>query len=218
MTIKDILAKVVKGEALTDEEKTFAGSFDLQTQLDAAASGARKKAEDAKKKAEDALAALRAEFDEFKEKNQPGDKDTEIAKLTKRLEKIEADKKAAEEKLAASERNARVRALAKDAGIVAAKGVDSKTIDLLVDNLMGGIDLDDADAVKAAFDGFKATNGALIAAGTVGGVGVKGTPGGGAYSGANPFSKKTWNVTEQLKLKIAKPDEAKALEAAAANE
>lgn len=218
MHIKDILAKVLKGEALTDAEKEFVGSFDLQAQLDAAAGGARKKAEGEAKKAQDALKALQQEFDDFKAANDPGTKQTEIQKLTKRLEKLEADKKAAEDKLAASERNARVRALAKEAGIVAAKGVDSKTIDLLVDNLMGSVDLEDAEAVKTAFDGFKKSNAALIAASTIGGAGAKGTPGTGAYSGANPFSKKTLNITEQLKLKISNPEQAKALEAQAAQE
>ena len=45
MKLKDILAKVVKGDALTDEEKKFIGDYDEQKVLDAAASAARKKAE-----------------------------------------------------------------------------------------------------------------------------------------------------------------------------
>lgn len=215
--MKEILAKIAKGEALTDAEKETVAKFDLQHELDAAASGARKKAEEAKKKSDDALAALQAEFDTFKAENDPSKGQSELAKLQKRIEKLEADKKAAEDKATAMERSGRIRALAKDAGINPAKGVDSKTIDLLVDNLMKDVDLEDADAVKAAFDGFKTANAGLIAAGTVGGVGTKGKPG-GTFTGANPFSKKTFNVTEQLKLKINDPEKAAQLEQQASHE
>ena len=45
MKLKDILAKIAKGEALNDEEKKFVGEYDEQTTLDAAAANARKKAE-----------------------------------------------------------------------------------------------------------------------------------------------------------------------------
>jgi len=218
MTIKDVIAKVLAGETLDEAAKETLKGFDLQAQLDAAASASRKKAEADANKYKDALAKLQGEFDDFKTANDPANKQTEIQKLTARLEKLETAKKAAEDKLAATERNAKVRALAKEAGIVGAKGVDSKTIDLLVDNLMSGVDLEDGDAVKAAFDGFKAANGALIAAGTVGGVGVKGTPGAGAYSGTNPFSKKTFNLTAQIEMAAKNPEMAAQMKAQAANE
>lgn len=215
MQIKDILAKAARGEALTDDEKSFAGAFDLQAQLDAAAGASRKKAEAEAKKAGDALAKLQADFDAYKAANDPGAKQTEIQKLTARMEKLEAARKAAEERLAASERTARVRSLAKEAGVTAARGVAPKALDLLVDNLMSGVDLDDADAVKAAFDGFKADNAALIAANTVGGAGQKGAPSAGAFTGANPFSKKTFNLTDQIELAVKSPELARSLKAAA---
>lgn len=218
MTIKEILAKVLAGEALDDAAKETLRGFDLQAQLDAAAGASRRKAEGEAKKAADALAALRAEFDAYKAENDPATRQTEVQKLMKRVDRLEAEKKSAEERLAASERTARVRGLAKEAGISAAKGVDPKALDLLVDHLMGGVDLDDADAVKAAFDGFKGANAALIAANTVGGVGVKGTPGAGALAGANPFSKRTFNLTAQLELAAKDPGLAKSLKDAAAAE
>lgn len=218
MKLTDILAKIAKGETLNDEEKSFVGSYDPQKDIDAAASAARKKAEKEAADAKTALEKLQGEFDTFKAENDPAKGATELQKLTKRLEKLEADKKAAEDKAVELERNAKVRALAKEAGINPAKGVDSKTIDLLVDNLMKDVDLEDGDAVKAAFDGFKTSNAGLIAAGTIGGAGQKGTPGAGAYTGANPFSKKTFNLSEQLKLRIENPEAASALEAAAASE
>jgi len=218
MTIKDIIAKVLAGDTLDDADKDQLKAFDLQKELDAAAGASRKKAEGEAAKAKEALAELQRQFDEFKSENDPANRQTEIQKLTARLERLEAAKKAAEDKLAASERNARVRALAKDAGIVGVRGVDSKTIDLLVDNLMRDVDLDDGDAVKAAFDGFKSSNAALISAGTVGGVGAKGRPGAGAFSGANPFSKKTFNLTAQCELAAKNPELARSLRAEAAGE
>lgn len=217
MTIKDIIAKVLKGETLTDEEKTFAGSYDPQKDIDTAAGSARRKAEADAKTAKDALAALQAEFDAYKADNDPAKGQTELAKLTKRMEKLEADKKAAEDRAAAMERDSRVRALAKEAGINPAKGVDSKTIDLLVDHIMKDVDLDDADAVKTAFDGFKTSNAGLIAAQGVGGAGVKGTPG-GSFSGPNPFSKEHFNLTKQVELKESDPAAYNALKASSGKE
>lgn len=212
MEIKTIIAKVLKGEALSDAEKNALGSYDPQKDIDSAAAAARKAAEKEAKTHKDALAALQAEFDEFKANNDPAKNQDANAKLLKRIEKLEADKKAAEDKNAAMERTARVRSLAKEAGIVAAKGVDSGTIDILVDNLMANIDLDDADAVKTAFDGFKSANAAMIAAKTIGGAGLKGIPGADKYTGKNPFAKETFNFTEQLELKATNPELATALQ------
>ena len=206
MTLKDILAKIAKGDALNDDEKSFAGSFDFQVELDKAAAAARKAAEREAKAAKDALDALKVEFDDFRSQNDPAKAKDANAKLIARIEKLEAAKKAAEDKTAAMERTARVRSLAKEAGVNAAKGVDPKTIDLLVDNLMAGVDLDDADAVKSAFDTFKAANAGMIAAATVGGVGTKGVPGADKYAGRNPFAKDTFNLTEQLELRTANPE------------
>lgn len=217
MQLKDILAKVAKGDALTDDEKSFLGSYDPQAAIDTAAAAARKAAEKEAKTHKDALAALQAEFDQFKADNDPTKNRDANAKLLARVEKLEADKKAAEAKAAAMERTAKVRELAKAAGINAAKGVDSKTIDLLVDNLMHGVDIEDADAVKTAFDGFKTANAGLIAAPTVSGAGVKGIPGAEKYAGKNPFAKETYNLTEQFVLKQSNPELANALQQEAAS-
>jgi hypothetical protein len=213
--VKNILAKIAKGETLTDAEKETVGKFDLQAEIDKAASGARKKAEAETKAAKDALEALKGEFETFKIEHDPAKKQTETEKLMKRIEKLEADKAAADARSAALERTAKVRALQKDAGIVPAKGVASDALDLLVDNLTRELDLDDADAVKAAFDGFKSANAAMIAANTVGGAGQKGTSGAGAFTGKNPFSKKSFNLSEQLQLKSTDPAKYAELKAAA---
>lgn len=218
MTLKEMLAKVAKGEQLSDEERKFLSEYDEQKQLDAAAAAARKKADADAKAAKEALAKLQGEFDDFKAKNDPARSQDATAKLMQRIERLEAAKKAAEDKSAAMERTARVRELAKGAGIVAAKGVDAATIDLLVDHLMEKVDVDDADAVKAAFDSFKAANAGMIAANTVGGAGTKGTPGAGAFKGANPFAKETFNLTRQIEIRNEDPGLAESLQQAAAGE
>ena len=214
MKLNEILAKVAKGEALADDDQSYLGSYDPQAELDSAAAAARKRADAEAKAAKDALAALQGEFDDYKAANDPAKGQGEIARLTKRLEKLEAERDAANAKSAALERASRIRSLAKDAGISAAKGVDPKSLDMLVDHLMAEVDLDDGDAVKAAFDGFRSANAGLIAAATVGGSGQKGNPGAHA-SAANPFSKRSWNVTEQIKMRIEDPAKADSLRAAA---
>ena len=218
MKLSDILAKVAKGDALDDEEKKFAGEYDEQRSLDAAAANARKKAEKEAKDAKDALEELQGKFDEFKSQNDPAKKQTELDKALTRIAKLEKENADAKAQVAARDRTAKIRALAKEAGINPAKGVSSETIDLLVDNLMAKIDIEDADAVKAAFDGFKSSNAGLIAANTVGGVGNKGRPASVSdYAGKNPFAKDSFNLTEQIRLRVENPETASALESAANN-
>jgi ATPase subunit of ABC transporter with duplicated ATPase domains len=216
MKLSDILAKVAKGDALDDEEKKFAGEYDEQRSLDAAAANARKKAEKEAKDAKDALEKLQGEFDEFKSQNDPAKKQTELDKALTRIAKLEKENADAKAQVAARDRTAKIRALAKEAGINPAKGVSSETIDLLVDNLMAKIDIEDADAVKAAFDGFKSSNAGLIAANTVGGIGLRGQPANqSVFTGKNPFLKDSFNLTEQLQLKASDPAKYAELKAAA---
>ena len=216
MKLAEILAKIAKGDALTDEEKKFVGEYDEQKSLDAAAANARKKAEKEANDAKDALERLQGEFDEFKAANDPGKKQSELDKALARISRLEQANKDKEAQIAARDRTARIRALAKEAGINPAKGVSSETLDLLVDNLMAKVDIEDADAVKAAFDGFRSSNAGLIAANTVSGVGIKGQPASAeSYTGANPFSKKTFNLTKQIELRMENPAQADALKAAA---
>ena len=89
MKLADILAKVAKGDALTDEEKKFVGEYDEQKTLDTAAANARKKAEKEAKDAKDALEKLQGEFDEFKAQNDPAKKQTELDKALNRIAKLE---------------------------------------------------------------------------------------------------------------------------------
>ena len=216
MKLAEILVKVAKGETLNDEEKKFITEYDEQKNLDAAAANARKKAEKEAKDAKDAFDKLQSEFDEFKSQHDPSKKQSELDKALARIAKLEKANADKDAKIAADARAALVRKLAKEAGINPAKGISSETLDLLVDNLMAEVDLDDTDAVKTAFEGFKTANAGLIAANTKSGIGSKGQPGGPAdYMGKNPFAKESFNLTEQLKLRVEHPETAAALEAAA---
>lgn len=216
MKLKDILAKIAKGEALNDEEKKFVGEYDEQTTLDAAAANARKKAEAeaAKWKAK----AEKAETDlaEALEKNKDPAKDNEIAKLTKRMESLEKKNAALEAEKAAAARNLSIRDAMKAAGISAAKGVDADTLQELITSKLKDTDLEDADAVKAVFDAFKKANPSMIAAGGIGGAGVKGTPG-GHIPQRNPWKKETFNLTEQIELSVSNPEMAATMKAEAQN-
>ena len=215
MTIKELLAKAAKGENLSDEERAFAAAYDPQRELDAASASARRKAEAETLKAREALERSQAELAELREQNNPELRKTETAKLMARIEKLEAAKTAAEAAAAAMKRTATVRDLAKAAGILPARGIDPKTVDLLVDNLMKDVDVDDADAVKLAFDGFRAANAGLIAAATVGGANPKGTPGATLSVAGNPWKKESLNLTEQMRLVKDNPNEAAKLAAEA---
>lgn len=218
MNIKDILAKIARGEALTDEEKSFAGGYDPQEAENAAAAKARRKAEgerdEWRKKAEQATAL--AEENAAKLKT-PDEKDTELARLAKRLEKLEGVNKALEAEKAATIRTASIREAMKNAGITAARGVDPDTLQELISARLKDTDLEDADAVKTVFDTFKKSNPSMIAAGGFGGVGVKGTPGTPAFA-KNPWKKSTFNLTEQIELSVKDPERAAAMKAEAENE
>ena len=205
MNIKDVIAKALKGEKLTEEERTFAGSYDPQRDIDTAAGSARRKAEADAKTAKDALDTLRAEYDAYREANDPEKVRARIEELTRNAERIEAETRDIETHIAELTRQARIRSLAQDAHLAPAKDVDGATFDLLVDHVLHDVDLEDAGAVKTAFDGFKASNAGLIAAQGIGGVGVKGTPGGSGFIPDNPFSKENFNLTRQLGLKEANP-------------
>lgn len=209
MELKDILAKVACGNALSDDERAFVACYDPQAALDTAAAAARKRADVDARKAREDLARLQEAYDELKAASDPDKAKADTERLMHRIEKLEAARNAAEARTAALERTARVRSLAKEAGLVPARGVDPKTLDLLVDGLTAGLDLDDADAVKEAFDGFKAANGALIASGGIGGAGQRGASAGAfAQTVGNPFDQKSPNLTEQMRLAKERPDEA----------
>ena len=215
MKLKDILAKVLSGDALTDEEKKFVTDYDEQKILDSTASAARKKAETERD-------ALKGEVDKLTKALE----DARLANLTVALcwgavviLSVAEDAHQSQEKLAAQTRTEAIRKAIGEAKIVCAKGISQSLFDSAVSAAFNGVDMDNADVVKATLDAFRRDNPAMISVDGIGGAGVKGQPGDpGTWSGANPFSRKSFNLTEGIKLMNTNPEQAKALQAEAARE
>ncbi len=219
MNIADIIAKLQKGEALTQEETQFFAAFDYSKAINDASASARRKAEKETADAKTQLASLQATIDELKagSASTGAEKDSEIAKLTKTVELLrqaqEATRKELEESKAAKakmERESAIAEFAKANGIRAAANVSEKGVADLFRLAVGDMDVSDADAMRALADKFKKDNAGLIA---VDGVRVpaSGKPNTDPPTATNPFAKETWNATEQVKLSIANPQKAEAL-------
>ena len=217
MKLKDILAKVVKGDALTDEEKKFIGDYDEQKVLDAAASAARKKAETERDALKGEVEKLTKDLEDAKTQGAAGN-DT-IAKLQKDVAALMKSNKESQDKLAAQARTEAIRKAMGEAKVVCAKGISQALFDNAVSAAFNGVDMANADVVKATIDTFKRDNPAMISVDGIGGSGQKGQPGDpGKWTGDNPFSKKTFNLTKGIELMKSNPEQAKALQAEAAKE
>ena len=221
MNIKDILTKVLKGEALADDEKEFAEKFDLQTELDRAAAAARKKSEADTKTARSEAEALRSQLAELQKQLEDkgadeGKAKTELAKVLKKVEALEKKNAENEAKIAASERLDAIVELAKAHGIRPADGISGASLERLLDIAVGDTDVTDEDAMKSVFDSFKAENPSMIAAAVKGGSGLKGDPNASKFTGvANPWKANTFNLTKQIEIMNAEPNTAKAMMAEA---
>lgn len=221
MKLKDILDKVLKGEALTDDEKAFLTAYDEQKALDTAAAAARKKAEQEKKAIERSLEEANAKNAELQEKIDAGEAgkkahDTELGKLQKQVAKLMEQNAAAEAKLKANERISTIREAAKAAGITAAKGVSATALEKLIDLAVGETDVSDGDALKAVLDAFKTENPAMIAAEVKPGGNVKGQPTKNAFEGvANPWKADSFNLTKQIEIATQNPELATSMKAEA---
>lgn len=216
MTIKDILAKLLKGDKLTDDEKAFAEQFDLQKEIDTAAGAARRKAEEKAKEANDKLTAQNAAVKDLQEQldaakaeleKANGGNNEQLAKLQKQVAKLESINAANEQKLKANARIAAIREAAKAAGITAAKGVSEAALERLIDLAVGETDTGDADALKAVLEGFKKDNPAMIAAEVKGGANLKGGPADNSFAGVkNPWLADSFNLTKQCEISTKNPE------------
>lgn len=217
MKLKDILAKVAKGEALNDEEKKFVGEYDEQKVLDAAASAARKKAETERDTLKGEVEKLTKSLEEAQKSGAAGN-DT-IAKLQKDVADLMKANKESQDKLAAQARTEAIRKAMGDAKVVCAKGISNALFESAVNAAFNGVDMSNEDVVKATIDNFKKENPAMISVDGIGGPGQKGEPGQpGGWTGPNPFSKKSFNLTKGIELMQTNPEQAKALQAEAAKE
>lgn len=221
MKIEEIISKLLKGESLTDDEKSFAEEFNLQAEVDKTSASARREGE---KKAKDAVAranTLQQELDTLKQKLEDGEAtkkaaDSELSKLAKKIAQLEKKNAENEAAIAASVRNDTIRDMAKAAGISAADGISEKALEALVHLAVGNTDVTDEDAMKAVFEQFKADNPSMIAAATKQGAGVRGEQGKSAFAGlANPWKKDSFNLTKQIEIATKEPQLAATMKAEA---
>jgi len=172
MNIKELLAKISKGEALTDEEKAFVAAYDPDKAVNSSAAAARKSAE-AKLKEKEAellkmqtdIEALKVEAEEKANANKP-----ELEKLTRELEKLKkglAEKETAVQQLIQEKRQmirggkiSRVMASLKFV-----EGLDPDIVRLGVEKSLAAIgdeDLESEDVIKPILESFKAKNKAIL--------------------------------------------------------
>jgi colicin import membrane protein len=174
MSIKEILAKVAKGEALTDEEKTALAAYDPDKALNDAAAAARRKAEQDAVEAKTKLKELQDAAEAAKKATEDANKatQTEAQKREAEFKALQAQvtalteaKKAAEAKNAATERSQAIREKAKAAGIaLAPKTVSEKLFNQMLEAHLSGIEATDDDKLTAALESFKGENPGIIAA------------------------------------------------------
>lgn len=215
MEIKDIIAKLQKGEALSDEEKGAFGKFDLQKAIDDAAASARRKAMEEAKSAKAKAVELEEKLKEMQDAADKAgiDKDTDIAKLAKQVERLSAAVDKANAERDALARSQSIAEIMSGNGIKAAQGVAEKGLRLLFETALGETDLADAESVKSVVDQFKQDYGGMISAGGLS-VPRSGSPTSPWNSANNPF--RTGNLTQQAELLASNPEQAKALQAEAA--
>lgn len=224
MTIKEVLAKVRKGEALTDEEKAILDAYDPDKAANDAAAAARRKAEqeasDAKaalkKLQDDADAAKKAQDDANKaNQTEAQRKDAEFKALQAQVAELTKSKTEAESKANALNRSQSIRDKAKAAGIgLAPKTVSEALFFQMLEATLTGVDVSDETALTAALEKFKTENPGVIAAPGSG----SGVPTGSPASltgGKNPWAKGSENLTEQMSIYAKDPVAAKGLAAAA---
>jgi membrane protein involved in colicin uptake len=220
MTIKEVLAKVRKGEALTEEEKAILEAYDPEKTANDAAAAARRKAEADLEKAKADLAKIQTDLETAKKAldSKDAEKLTEAEKMTKEMENLKTQVKAiteakaqAEAKTAATMRSQAIRDKAKAAGIaLAPKTVSEGLFFQMLEATLSGVDVADEAAITAALDKFKAENpGVIVAPGK--GSGVDGGNPAAGKTGKNPWAKESFNLTEQVNLLQTEPDKARSL-------
>jgi membrane protein involved in colicin uptake len=224
MTIKDILAKLQKGDSISDAEKEFLKTYDPDKDKNDAAAAARRKAEEERDTAKAEAEKLRKDADDAKKAAEDASRQqmtdaqkreadfkvlqVEVAKLTK-----ERDDSAA--KATAATRSQAIRDAAKAAGIALAPKTVSETLFFrMLEETLSAVDVADAAALTAALDKFKSDNPGVIAAPGAGSGVVTGAPAFGNQS-RNPWLKDSFNLTEQVNLYEKEPDKARTLAAEA---
>ena len=215
MKFKDIQDKILKGETLTDEEKEFLKNFDPEKEKNAAAKSAREAAEAKAEKDATALKEKLEEATKTADDKAKGADDAfkslqkEVAKLTKANEEATA-------KIVKQERTSAIHGRFKALGFKFADGIDETVAHTILDMKTATADVSKQDELDVILNAFKSENPAMFLSSVNGGANVPGqNPSTGAYTGPNPFSKKSPNLDKAIELDITNPDLAKKLKAEA---
>lgn len=226
MKIKDVLAKVAKGETLTDEEKKLLADYDPEKAVNDAVAAYRRKADEKTQQLEADRDELKTQMEAIQaklaEKDNSGKSERQkledrvktlsdqLAAMNKKLEDADKEK-------ATLARSAEVQKLREKAGIKFVPGVSEEVMSGAFAAAFNGIqDLNDENVVKPILEAFRAANKAVIADASGHGSGSQSHTGGGQFDAANnPFAEKTFNLTKQSELLKTNPVEAKRLAAAA---
>jgi hypothetical protein len=167
VTIKDILAKLAKGEALTDEEKKFVAEYDPQKDLDSAAAAARKKAEaDADKARKDFEAAQTQLTALQKQLAEAGDKGkTDLQKLQEQVATLTKQVTEATTEKARLVRQQKLDDVIRTSGLQFVREVDGGIMRNALVNEFAGLtdeELANVEKVKPVIETFRARNKAVV--------------------------------------------------------
>lgn len=171
--IQAILAKLAKGETLTDAEAKTLQEFDLQKAIDGAAKAARTEAEAKTAKAQEELDKLKTKVGDLTEqlKTKDDSSKTELQKAQDQIKELngkfaEMQKKAQEQEAAAAAltRKQNLRQIREKAGIKFAEGIDPEILeDSFSRNFDGIEDLSDEAVIQEKVSTWTARNkGAIL--------------------------------------------------------
>lgn len=165
--IKDILAKLAKGETLTDAEKKILAEYDPQKELDAAAAAARKKAEADALKAVQDLAAAQQQLKDLQTKvsEAEGKGKTDVQKLQEQVATLTQQIQAGQAEKAKLIRQQKLDDVIRSSGLQFVKEVDGGIMRSALVNEFAGLSDDDlavADKTKPVIETFRARNKAVI--------------------------------------------------------
>jgi TolA-binding protein len=205
MAMKEIKAKILKGEALTDEEKAYLEKYE-EPDTNAAAAAARKAAQgEAQKKLDEMKTQLDDLQSKFEEKvteleETKGGKlsDTQklqksIEQMQKRIDKMTVDISEKDKALAEKDRQHNIDRIAARHKIV--NGVDPEIFRIGLERSLKDIeDLTDENAIKDAITPFLEKNKSIIAVDNPGGAGSRAGGVGGGFGG----DKKTYTHAEAV--------------------
>ena len=174
MDIKSIIARLVKGEAVTDEEKLALAAYDP----DSVAAAARRKAEEAAnayKTQQDELAKKLEEANSAKMTDKQR-WEQHLAQLTASMEQMRQEKAKADAEIRAANRRQALNELRQREGIGFVNGVNPRLAQSAWESAFDGVDDFASPEVALRINTFRAENSALISDNTGQGTGMQGRP------------------------------------------